>query len=56
MTPITTVSTLSEKSADISKWFDELVSSIRVQEMQIVTGNARLSGANCFLSTDSLFL
>ncbi len=34
------VSTLSEKSSDISKWFDELVSSIRVEEMQIVTGIA----------------
>jgi hypothetical protein len=40
MAAITPVSTLTEKSADISKWFDELVSSIRVEEMQIVTGIA----------------
>ena len=40
MTSMTPFTTLSEKSADISKWFDELVSSIRVEEMQIVDGIA----------------
>ena len=34
------VSTLSEKCADIFRWFDDSVYSIRVEEIKIVSGIA----------------
>lgn len=40
MNAMTLSSTLSENSTDIAKWFDSFVASIRVEELQLVSGIA----------------